>query len=131
MNQHWLDSLARTTAGSPSRRTALRQLAGGLVAALAAALIPREAAAHHKPKHPRECNKNKGCPSPEDLCCKGRCTNIVFDRFNCGACGNVCPEGWDCCGQRCVELGTEQNCSVCFHACAPGQVCRDRTCVQA
>ena len=46
------------------------------------------------------CDQHRDCASPEDLCCNGVCTNVVFDRNNCGACGNVCPEG-EICEGRC------------------------------
>ena len=44
------------------------------------------------------CDQHRDCASPEDLCCNGVCTHVVFDRNNCGRCGNVCPEGYTCSG---------------------------------
>jgi hypothetical protein len=29
---------------------------------------------------------------------------LAFDRANCGACGNACKPGRDCCGGRCVDV---------------------------
>ena len=129
MSEHWLDDLARAMAGQRSRRAVLRRLGAGLAATVVAAAIPGAVAAHHDPEHDRGCIG--GCPSPEDRCCKGRCTNVVFDRANCGRCGNVCPAGSDCCGGRCVQLGTQQHCSGCFSGCLSTEVCQNGACVAA
>jgi hypothetical protein len=147
-----LDDVARGLAdGTLSRGRALRLMGAAL---MGGALTSIPAIAWAKPK-PGKCKKDKQCPdgqvcvdgfcqcpadtipcgdtccsSPEDLCCNGVCTNVVFDRNNCGACGNRCGAGEDCCGQRCVPLNTNQNCGSCGNACLPrteqcvGGVCR-------
>jgi hypothetical protein len=42
------------------------------------------------------------CDSDYPDCCAGMCVNFFFDTDNCGACGNVCPQGEDCYGGECV-----------------------------
>jgi hypothetical protein len=130
----YFDELAKGLAdGSVSRRRALQLIGQALLGGVLAS-IPGVAWAHHKPDHPlppgqaRRCSegevKCRGiCCSPEDLCCNGLCTNIVFDRNNCGACGNVCQEGEDCCDQRCVPLNTPQNCGCCGCGCLETEQC--------
>ncbi len=65
------------------------------------------------------------------------CETSLTTRENCGACGNVCPDGEDCrmnlvgqyecmcpagltyCNARCVDLGTDpRNCGTCGKQCA-------------
>jgi hypothetical protein len=112
-----LDDVARGLAdGTLSRGRALRLMGAAL---LGGALASMPAIAWTKPKPPGTCKKDKQCPSPEDLCCNGACTNVVFDPNNCGACGNRCGAGEDCCGQRCVPLNTNENCGSCGNACLP------------
>ena len=47
------------------------------------------------------CDQDRDCLSPEDSCCNGVCTTLGQDQNNCGACGNVCPEG-DICQGTCM-----------------------------
>jgi Stigma-specific protein, Stig1 len=145
------DELAKELAsGSLSRRKVLR-LMGGVLVGSALASIPGIAWAKPKPigakcKDNRHCASGRcvdgvcGCPSdstpcgasccdsPEDLCCNGVCTNIVFDRNNCGACGNQCAEGEDCCGGRCVPLNTTENCGCCGCGCLEAEICVNGSC---
>jgi len=115
------DQLAKGLAsGTVSRRKALRLMGAALVGG-ALASIP--AIAWTKPKPAGTCKKDKECPSPEDLCCNGVCTNVVFDRNNCGACGNRCEAGEGCCGQSCVPLNTPQNCGDCRNSCLETEQC--------
>ena len=145
-----LDNVARGLAdGTLSRGRALRLMGAALMSG-ALASIPGIAWA--KPK-PGNCERDKHCPagqvcvdrfcqcptggaipcgdtccdSPEDLCCNGVCTNVVFDRNNCGACGNRCGEGEDCCGETCVPLDTEQNCGCCGCGCLQTEQCVQTT----
>ncbi len=132
--EHSFDELAKGLAdGGVSRRRALRLIGQALLGGVLAS-IPGVAWAHHKPDHPVPPGQARRCPegqvkcrgiccSPEDLCCNGVCTNIVFDRNNCGACGNVCQEGKDCCGERCVPVNTEQNCGCCGCGCLETEQC--------
>ena len=136
---HSFDELAKGLAsGTISRRQALRRMCIALLGGVLAS-IPGVAWAHHKPDHPVPPGQARRCPegqvkcrgiccSPEDLCCNGVCTNVVFDRNNCGACGNVCQEGEDCCGGRCVPLNTTENCGGCFAGCHPAEICVNGTC---
>jgi hypothetical protein len=133
------DELAKGLAdGGLSRRRALRLIGQALLGGVLAS-IPGVAWAHHQPDHPvppgqaRRCLegevKCRGmCCGPEDLCCNGVCTNVSFSRNNCGACGNVCQEGEDCCGGRCVPLNTTEHCSGCFAGCHPAEICVNGTC---
>jgi hypothetical protein len=145
------DELAKELAsGSLSRRKVLR-LMGGVLVGSALASIPGIAWAKPKPigakcKDNLKCASGLcvdgvcGCPSdstpcgasccdsPEDLCCNGVCTNVVFDRNNCGACGNRCAEGEDCCGGRCVPLNTTENCGCCGCGCLEAEICVNGSC---
>ena len=43
----------------------------------------------------------KGCKADEQWC-QNRCQLLLSDKNNCGACGNVCPDGCDCYGGHCA-----------------------------
>ena len=64
--------------------------------------------------------------------CDGTCTLLKYDPYNCGACGNVCPESTACfgggcgecpgelvnCGGECVYLSSDhEHCGACFNDC--------------
>jgi hypothetical protein len=134
------DELAKGLAyGTLSRRRALRLMGAALIGA-AVASTSGVAWAHHKPDHPvppgqaRRCLEGEvkcrnTCCGPEDLCCNGECTNVSFNRNNCGACGNVCAEGEDCCGSAgCVALNTPEHCGGCFQGCHEAEICVNGTC---
>ena len=58
------------------------------------------------------------------------CINIMTSPSNCGACGNVCPEGESCCDGVCTDTGYDRdNCGACGHDCISqiccGGVCKD------
>lgn len=118
--EHSFDGLAKGLAsGAITRRQALRGIGFALFGGVLAS-IPGLAWAKPKPgkctkndhcppgqncvngtcspAQPGACVRDRDCASPEDLCCNGVCTNVVFDRNNCGACGTVCPEGYICQG---------------------------------
>jgi hypothetical protein len=133
--EHSFDELAKALAAADvSRRRALRLVGQALLGGVLAS-IPGVAWAHHEPQHPippgqvRRCQEGEvkcrgTCCGPEDLCCNGVCTNVSFNRDNCGACGNVCQEGEDCCGaQGCVPLNTAQNCGCCGCGCLETEQC--------
>jgi len=77
--------------------------------------------------------------------CNGQCVENQTDNFNCGTCGNACPNGSVCvggacacpaglsqCNGTCVDPGTDPGaCGYCGHACAGGQVCSNGQCVTA
>jgi hypothetical protein len=137
--EHSFDELTKgLAAAGVSRRRALRLVGQALLGGVLAS-IPGVAWAHHEPEHPippgqvRRCQEGEvkcrgTCCGPEDLCCNGVCTNVSFSRNNCGACGNVCQEGEDCCGSICVPLNTEQNCGGCFSGCHEAEICVNGTC---
>ena len=117
------DELAKGLAsGTISRRGVLRLIGSATVGTVLASVsgvawaAPPEGRGRPCPKGEKKCG-NGCCSSPEDLCCGGVCTNVVFDRFNCGRCGNECAAGEGCCGERCVPLNTNQNCGGCGAAC--------------
>jgi Stigma-specific protein, Stig1 len=119
--EHSLDELSRALAEDTiPRRKALRMV-GGMLLGTALASIPGMAwAAPPEGRGP--------CPSPEDRRCRGVCTNVVFDRFNCGRCGNECATGEDCCGGRCVPLNTRDNCGCCGCGCLEAEICVNGSC---
>jgi hypothetical protein len=58
------------------------------------------------------------------------CINITTSPSNCGACGNVCPEGKSCCNGACTDTGYDRNnCGACGQHCISqiccGGVCKD------
>ena len=123
------DELARALAsGNVSRRKALKWMGGALLGGVLASIpgvawaAPPEDRGRPCPKGAIKC-RDACCSSPEDLCCRGVCTHVVFDRFNCGRCGNECAEGEGCCGERCVPLNTNQNCGGCNSACLVTEQC--------
>ena len=129
---HSFDELARGLAsGTISRRRALRLVGGALVGGLLTSILGGVAWAEPPEGRGRPCPKGQPkcgdtCCSPEDRCCRGVCTHVVFSRTNCGRCGNECAPGEDCCGGRCVPLNTEQNCGCCAQfgcACPAGVPC--------
>jgi hypothetical protein len=88
------------------------------------------------------------CVDEDHEVCDGRCTNLMVDPTNCGACGNVCAEGQVCeggacidggqggcdegltdCDGTCVDLGSDHaNCGGCGQACGAFQACQGGTC---
>jgi hypothetical protein len=58
------------------------------------------------------------CASGEE-CCGGRCTNIQTDKNNCGGCGSACTNGGQpsCCSGVCTDLLSNGNCGQCGKAC--------------
>ena len=127
------DELAKGLAdGTLSRGRALRLMGAALVGAAMASIsgvawaAPPEDRGRPCPKGEIKCRNT--CCGPEDLCCRGACTNVSFNRLNCGRCGNECAEGEDCCTGRCVPLNTTEHCSGCFAGCHPAEICVNGTC---
>ncbi len=83
----------------------------------------------------------QGCPQGA-VQCPERCANLSLDVYNCGACGNICPEGQACrngvcdcqggrvdCGSGCISLDeSAENCGACGSACPSDLVCSEGTC---
>jgi hypothetical protein len=114
--------------GTINRRRALRLMGSAIVGSILASVsgvawaAPPEGRGRPCPKGEKKC-RDTCCSSPEDFCCRGQCTNVVFDRFNCGRCGKQCAEGEDCCGGTCVPLNTPQNCGCCGCGCLETEQC--------
>lgn len=80
------------------------------------------------------------CADNEDMC-SGKCTDLLTDSDNCGACGASCggticeggvctttpvecPLGYTKCGLGCSDLQNDiTNCGACGNACGSGQMC--------
>lgn len=88
------------------------------------------------------------CPagSAGRVCCAAACRDLQTDKFNCGACGVVCPGTDDCeaglcrpstcptgtsrCGTACVNLQADPgHCGGCGEVCAPDLLCSGGRCV--
>jgi Stigma-specific protein, Stig1 len=128
------DELATGLAsGAISRRRVLRLMGSAIVGTVLASVsgvawaVPPEGRGRPCPKGEKKCG-DTCCSSPEDLCCRGVCTNVVFDRFNCGRCGNECATGEGCCGGRCVPLNTRDNCGCCGCGCLEAEICVNGSC---
>ncbi len=96
MDENRFDNLTRTLAAGASRRTILRALAGGVVAAVAAV-------ARHDDGEAAKCGREGescGCCKPGLTCTGGAC--CPDDRVCGGAC---CPAGYTCQGGTCVRAG--------------------------
>jgi hypothetical protein len=147
MDDRRFDELTRTLAGVSSRRSVLKALSGGALAA-AGTLIGVNRAGACRPvtsicrKNGDCCSNNCGprditgrqrcaCPSGQTLCdgaCKGA-ADFASDVQNCGSCDNVC--GADpcfsatctdgVCGQTPVVCGANATCSGGACACDGGQ----------
>jgi hypothetical protein len=93
----------------------------------------------------RDCDAEYGPCSSGMICCSGECTDPVSDPQNCGACGNVCPNGvcttagcscppgFTVCGAICYNLSNDpHHCGSCGKACpAPANstpTCTNQVC---
>ena len=110
-----LDGLARDLAsGEISRRSALKRLAGGAVAASVASLPGAEALASRSRRCPpaRKCG-DRCCPA-HSKCRRGKCK---------------CNEGYDKCGRKCVDMQTSvKHCGDCDTVCPEGSSCVEGFC---
>jgi hypothetical protein len=61
--------------------------------------------------------------------CGERCVNLKTNERHCGSCSNRCRSTQTCCKGRCVNLQrNERHCGACFNPCAEGEECVDGVC---
>jgi hypothetical protein len=121
------DELAKGLAdGTLSRGRALRLMGAALVGAAAASIsgvawaAPPEGRGRPCPKGEIKCRNT--CCGPEDLCCRGACTNVSFNRLNCGRCGNAgCHPAEICMNGTCQCPQAGQ--TLCANVCCPEGHC--------
>ncbi|MEM9114903.1 MAG: hypothetical protein AAGD10_15225 [Myxococcota bacterium] len=69
------------------------------------------------------------CGFGESCCGVDDCVDFETDDDNCGACGNSCGLGEDCCDAGCKRLYADPlHCGACGAACGPGQFCDSGYC---
>ncbi len=91
-----------------------------------------------------QCASDSDCCFPN--CCDGWCTDTYNDFWNCGSCGNTCPDGSYCenyachswniceswetqCGVACVDLTSDPyNCGACGNVCSGYTPCVNAEC---
>jgi hypothetical protein len=65
------------------------------------------------------------CQSPNNQCCKGKCSDRLKDSSNCGGCGKACAAGQVCCDGRCEA--PDECCpypkTPCQGYCCPEPIC--------
>jgi hypothetical protein len=70
-------------------------------------------------------------------CCDSTCTDTSSDNRNCGVCGEICPQGRECCTFQigdntftsCVSLDNNfHNCGSCAHTCPADFRCEGSLC---
>jgi Cys-rich repeat protein len=74
---------------------------------------------------PNQCQSNADCQSGE-TCCANQCVDLLFDEYNCGACGQVCAAGETCERGACTGAQT----CVTDSDCPPDQICMNGICTQ-
>lgn len=143
------ENFDRWTRGISTAAAARRALLGGALAILLAPVLPRDASAGKGGKGGKGKKKKKDKKKPEP-CRNGKtrcgddCVDTSSDRFNCGSCGNDCPEIAECisglciacprfqtrCGDLCVDTTSDMvNCGGCGIACPDGETCINSLCV--
>jgi hypothetical protein len=115
MDSQRFDRLSRFLAANRSRRQLFAGVAGGLVAGF---LTPF-----------RRGRVIAACP-PGQSDCGGICVDLLWNKYNCGACFNPCVGQWGCCSGTCADLYSDPyNCGGCGNACAAGEACCSGICV--
>ena len=105
MDAHTFDRWTTALSQHPTRRTALRVLAGGLLGALLArrGSTPTRAAQFDEVGVLTDTGFYS-CAAQGLTDCFGVCADVSSDPANCGACGNVCAMGDACIGGWCQTL---------------------------
>jgi hypothetical protein len=133
------DELAKGLAtGAISRRKALRWMGGALIGA-ALASFPGVAWANDCRRLGRECRRDSQCCSrrcirrgDDKVCacpqgqsrCGDRCVNLKTNENHCGSCAKRCGSNQTCCNGNCVNLQRkERHCGSCFNRCDEGEEC--------
>jgi hypothetical protein len=71
---------------------------------------------------------NDRCPEGQTRC-GDRCVNLQTNERHCGSCANRCRSTQTCCKGRCVNLqGNERHCGSCFNRCPEGSECVGGVC---
>jgi hypothetical protein len=143
--QSSLDELAKGLAsGTLSRGKAIRWMGGALLGA-ALASVPGVALADDDCRRlggecrrdSQCCSRNcirrgddKVCACPEGQSrCGDRCVNLKTNEGHCGSCSERCATNQTCCNGNCVNLQKNENhCGECFNRCAEGEQCVDEAC---
>ena len=139
------DDLAKGLAtGTLSRGKAIRWMGGALLGA-ALASVPGVAWANDDCRRlGRECRRDSqccsrncirrgddkvcGCPEGQSRC-GDRCVNLKTNEHHCGSCSERCATNQTCCNGNCVNLQKNENhCSECFNRCAEGEQCVNGVC---
>ena len=73
---------------------------------------------------------DKVCSCPEGQSrCGDRCVNLKTNERHCGSCSERCGTNQTCCNGNCVNLQKNENhCGRCFNRCAEGQECVGGVC---
>ena len=75
---------------------------------------------------PNQCQSDADCAAGE-ACCASQCVDLLFDEYNCGACGQVCAAG-----EICERGACTGNMSCTTDAdCPPDHVCVNGQCTQS
>ena len=112
MDGEGFDCITRAMTKSSSRRSAMRLLGGGALAAALAGFGAREAAAGCK-------LVGEKCASRDDCCSNSRCKNKTC----------TCQEGFTNCSGRCRDLNNSRtSCGICNRRCQSNEVCQSGDC---
>ncbi len=138
MDERRFDELTKAlVAAKPSRREALRRLAGGALAAVFGGVALEGASAQRVGIEARTCGQN--CNVDGDDCNAGLrcgagstdCVAIVSSKTNCNG-NDGCPEKYETCNNNGKCVNTVANCNECFDKddCEGGRVCNNGKCIE-